>query len=494
MPVRRARRRLAGATCWVLLAIGSVNLAQGGQASLSSPGRQAGELDRVQMHGNRLRGVAYRSTWRAVGGQEPARFTLKPTRTITLDGDRETNVEGGVYPIDVDGDGTFELLHFNGFRLMRVYGVGGKKLWQESNRSGRLHRDGSHRDTLAIFDVDGDRGQEIVHCWAGDGKKLLVTRDGRTGRVLKKIELAGESRFSECQLAAFQTTAERRPIILVAADAAGKSGCDKGRNPDYFARTIAFRADLTRLWDRATCAAGHYVWPLDANGDGRAEQLFVGKYLLSPTGALRCTLPGFGTDHVDSMSVADFDPKLPGLEALAVGGRAGTRFYSAADCRQRWTIGPTVIKNAQQTSAAYTRDRAGNGVGMLVSTKLPDPDGNSPHSWYALDTRGRVVGRATENVERFATLSGNANLDGAPNVEDRLASFGQVIDERGRRRLDTSWYWNLQRLTAAEKRLPIRERWARNPFAFDFDNDGRDELVVWGRHKLIVGTRADAGR
>ena len=62
-------------------------------------------------------------------------------------------------------------------------------------------------------------------------------------------------------------------------------------------------------------------------------------------------------------------------------------------------------------------------------------------------------------------------------------------DRQGRRRLDTSWYWGLQELTPAEERLDPREQWSRNPFAFDLDDDGRDELVVWGRRKLVVGTR-----
>jgi hypothetical protein len=89
----------------------------------------------------------------------------------------------------------------------------------------------------------------------------------------------------------------------------------------------------------------------------------------------------------------------------------------------------------------------------------------------------------------------NANLDGAPQAEDRLATFGQVVDRRGRVRLGTGWYWGLQGLTAAEQRLDPRDQWTRTPFAFDLDDDGRDELVVWGRRKLVVGTlAAGAGR
>jgi hypothetical protein len=52
------------------------------------------------------------------------------------------------------------------------------------------------------------------------------------------------------------------------------------------------------------------------------------------------------------------------------------------------------------------------------------------------------------------------------------------------------WYWGLQRLTPEEEDLDPRAQWSRNPFAFDLDRDGRDELVVWGRRRLAVGTLA----
>jgi hypothetical protein len=90
----------------------------------------------------------------------------------------------------------------------------------------------------------------------------------------------------------------------------------------------------------------------------------------------------------------------------------------------------------------------------------------------------------------IAPPSQNANLDGAPAAEDRVTGFGQVVDGEGRRRLTVDWYWGLQDLTPAERDLDPREQWSRNPFAFDLDGDGRDELVVWGRRKLVVGTRA----
>jgi hypothetical protein len=177
-----------------------VGRAEAARPSLAAPGRQPGELERVQMHRNGLRGVHYLPAWRAGKRSQPKRFTLRPVREVDLDGDPQVNVRGNVYPIDVDGDGAFELLHFNGYRVMRVYGVRGRKLWQVDNPSGRVHRSAAHRDTLAIFDADGEPGQEIVHCWSDPDvpDKLLVLRDGETGRVLKQVRVAGQKRSEEC--------------------------------------------------------------------------------------------------------------------------------------------------------------------------------------------------------------------------------------------------------------------------------------------------------
>lgn len=470
----------------------AMSRAEAAETSLSAPGRQPGELERIQWHSSRLRGLPYLSTRLADGQPEPSQFTLAPVTVIPLDGDPQLNVRGNVYPIDTDGDGQFEFLHFNGYRLMRVYTATGSKLWQVDNPTGRVHRSSSHRDTLAVFDVDGDGGQDIIHCWRdpGVGTKLLVLRQGSTGKILKKVQVAGQGASTECHLAAFRIAGQAEPSILIAGKAAS-SACPKGNFVDSWSETIAFRPDLTKLWQQTTCAAGHYAWPLDEDGDGQAEQVFVGKYLLWPSGVVRCVLPGMGVDHVDSMVVADLDPALPGLETLTVGA-SGTRFYSASSCTLRWTIRNKAISRAQGATATHLDPNVA-APSLVVRTKHnTDQEGREslPMRVYAINPKKQIIGSYTETDELFAAPFMNANLDGAPTVEDRVATFGQVVDGNGQRRLGVSWYWNLQQLTPEEEALDPADQWTRNPFAFDLDNDGRDELIVWGRYKLVVGTLA----
>ena len=94
---------------------------------------------RAGAHSNAQQPAARRALSIDASPRRPARtqpIHSWATRSIELDGDPQVNVRGGVYPIDVNGNGTFELLHFNGYRVMRAYGVRGRKLWQVDNPQG----------------------------------------------------------------------------------------------------------------------------------------------------------------------------------------------------------------------------------------------------------------------------------------------------------------------------------------------------------------------
>ncbi|MFO1071727.1 MAG: hypothetical protein U1E17_03310 [Geminicoccaceae bacterium] len=97
--------------------------------------------------------------------------------------------------------------------------------------------------------------------------------------------------------------------------------------------------------------AGHFVYLLDTDRDGRAEAIFVGRYLLSPTGTARCTLQGWLLgDHADAAISADIDPGHPGFEVAAVGAR-----HRALRCRHlppAWRKPLNVIRNPQHLALA----------------------------------------------------------------------------------------------------------------------------------------------
>lgn len=442
---------------------------------------------RSQLHSNGLRGSVYISRSRESATVEPSTVPFRAVTRIPYDGDGTVNARGNLYPIDVDGDGTYEFLHFNGFRMMRVYRQDGTKLWQADNPAGRLHSQLKNRDTLSVLDVDGDGSQEIIHCWAGDGERsrALVLRDGTTGAVRRSVRLNGQPASVACQIATFWMDRADEPVVLVAGRVTDGS-CARNFT-DTYSHVAAFTPALKPLWERNTCDAGHYAWPLDENGDGRAEAVFIGKYQYGADGRLRCILPGYTNDHVDSMVVTDFDPMREGYEALTA-GQFGTRFYRAQTCSPIWSRGSDLVRNAQHVAAART---APDQPPVALITQKPQEPGASS---YLVTTEGSARRLYAAADDPLLVQVFNANVDGAPAAEDRVAHFAQVIDgETGKLRLSRDWYWGLQTVSAAEARLPLNEQWAEVPVVLDLDGDGSDEIVTWGRDMIVVGSGRGGG-
>jgi hypothetical protein len=440
---------------------------------------------RVQMHHNPQRGLPYVPLGAPGEPNGSGPIAMQVVARIDLDGSPLTNVRGKVYPIDVDADGHHEFLHFNGFRVMRVYATSGRKLWQIADPAGRVHRDTWHRDSLAVTDLEGDGRQEIAHCWRdpSTGRKQLVVRRGHDGSVVRRVDLAGSGN-QECQIAAFRFSGRPTPLLLVAHKHRDRGLCPGGNFVDLWARTVAFDVDLQQLWEANTCHAGHYVYPVDADGDALAEAVFIGRHLHGPDGARRCTIAAFGNDHADALGVADLDPGQPGLEAVAVGS-SGTRAVRASDCAPLWSIPSSVIENPQHMTLARLDPAAGAPVITIRQRGVR----RAPAS-FMLDGQGRVLARYPSGLMRDTFWIQNANLDGRTGSDELVGSFARVFDGAGRLRVGEDWYWGLRGRLVREVpgEFPKSfDRWTPYPLVGDFDRDGRDEIATWSQSLIVVG-------
>ena len=125
-------------------------------------------MTRAQLSSNALRGLSYLPRYQPGAGPDAPSLSVNVRRRIALTGDPVTNVRGNVYPIDVDGDGRYELVQYNGYRFIRVFDQDGNKLWERDNPNGRVHRSFVHRDTMAIVDSDGDGA--LACGWPGSSR------------------------------------------------------------------------------------------------------------------------------------------------------------------------------------------------------------------------------------------------------------------------------------------------------------------------------------
>ncbi|WP_191058619.1 hypothetical protein [Geminicoccus harenae] len=438
--------------------------------------------DRVLLHRNAPRGMEYVPTSRA-GSSAKGKTALKVkvVRKINLDGNAIDNAYSSLLPIDSNNDGKYGFVHWNGHRIMRVYDPAGKKLWQVTNGSAR--RQGSeafiHRDTAAIMNMNGNKKPDILHCWQKGSSKVLVAREGATGKEIRRVTLDSQSNgpTAYCRIAIYRQQSNKKPIILVAHQQPGGSGkCSKKNWVDNWTRVVAFDTNLKKLWHRDTCHAGHQTAGVDANNDGYHEYFFVGKYAMDFKGKVRCTLSGWPSgDHVDAVRIAKLSPKSSQLTAVAVGHTGGGAF-NASNCKRLWKA---PVKNPQELAIAQL-DPAPKDLSITMTQRGTEKNPKT----YVLNKNGKVV----RTISRRILPMQNAQLDGDKRTDELVAMFGEVFNGSGKPILTKGWYWNLKGNKVKEKSTSnVYDRWVAFPILFDVDNDKREEIVTWGQSLIVVG-------
>ncbi|HWL66897.1 MAG TPA: hypothetical protein VNS22_00770 [Geminicoccus sp.] len=439
--------------------------------------------DRVKLQRTAHRGMEFVPIARAGSAKNgKSKLAIDIVNQIELDGNALDNVFSSLLPLDFNNNGTAEFLHWNGHRIMRLYGGKGNKIWEISNSSGR--RQGkeawTHRDTAAILDLNGDKKEDVLHCWQSGSTRLLVARNGANGKEIRKVSLSGQSNSagSLCLISVYRKQSDKKPIVIVAQQQPGGSAkCDSKNYVDNYTRVAAYDTNLKLLWTTDTCHAGHQTAGVDTNGDGYMEYFFAGKYALDFNGKIRCSLSGWNSkDHVDAIRVGQLDPASSRFTAVALGATGGGGF-NAADCKRLWTM-PKEIKNPQELSIAQL-DPAPKPLSITVTER-----GSDTTKSYVLDKDGKIVRTIGHRVVPMQ----NAELDGDTRTDELVSMFGNVFNSAGSKILTNSWYWNLkgskvkQVATANEY-----EAWTAFPLLYDVDNDGRDELVTWGQSLIAVG-------
>ncbi|WP_027134404.1 hypothetical protein [Geminicoccus roseus] len=440
--------------------------------------------DRVRLHRTPSRGMEFVPIAKAgTSGGGKSSLKVEIVRQISIDGNAIDNAYSSVLPLDFNNNGTAEFLHWNGHRIMRLYGRYGGKVWQIYNPSGRKQSSEAytHRDGAAVLDLDGDRSDDVLHCWQSGSQKLLIARDGSTGKEIRRASLSGQSNgpTAFCRISVYRQQASKQPIILVAHQQPGGSAKCGGRNwVDNWTRVVAYDTKLKKLWTTDTCHAGHQTAGVDANNDGYQEYFFVGKYALDFNGKIRCSLKGWHpSDHVDAIRVARLDPSSSRMTAVAVGLTGGGAF-DASNCKWLWGL-PKSVRNPQELAIAQL-DPAPKPLSITVTQRGSETNPKT----FVLNADGKL----TRAISRRIIPMQNAELDGNRTNDELLAMFGEVFTGTGKQLLSRSWYWNLKGTRVTQKSTSnVYDRWVAFPLLYDVDNDGKDEFVTWGQSLIVVG-------
>jgi len=235
---------------------------------------------------------------------------------IKLDIPAPQDSAGGMIVADVDNDEKMDYLVTVPGHLA-VYGSNGKKLWIKKTdivvggSSEREGLPGHNGPGVAAGDVDGDGRCEVVFLTKDS---VLHVVDGATRRQEASAapRFPGDaSRWELAMIADFRGTGSDRDILLQATN---KTGYRMGKFLAAYS-TDQLLSGGKPLWqtDKFLSCAHNGARLADIDGDGRDEVL--GATIFSPEGKLLTrAIPGRW--HMDSVFVADIQPKKPGLEVI----------------------------------------------------------------------------------------------------------------------------------------------------------------------------------
>lgn len=376
-------------------------------------------------------------------------------------------------PGDLDGDGRPDWVFFHGSRFIKAFSHDGERLWVIDRPDGTPNKAPWHPYISAVWDLDNDGRDEVITVLQHEDatrKPFLAILDGMTGEVLKQTDLdfvpseyGNHSRRGLVSIAYLQDPDV--PCILVGFD-------------DVNNQAEVFDVELNRLWrhdigpnqgdDWWIPGSGHYLWPHDLDGDG-TEEVFIGKYLYDGDGRQMYDLWEGLTDHVDSLVCGDFRKDIPGMEAVFC-GEAGLRMVNinpeTLDVTTIWDMpSGQPVRNPQSLNVGQFY-AAAPGLEILVAERGSEEDPQT----YLLAADGTAI----RHFDGWITGMG-ADLDGYRDQLEIHMEEGAVLNPYGERILTPAWHGPLENAHLYS-------------LSMDVLGDPREEILVWNREQLIIGT------
>jgi len=358
---------------------------------------------------------------------------------------------------DVDGDGKPDFLVITNNYSAYMYNNAGQELWHwdAPEKDARLR--GEFEAPGSVWDFDRDGRAEVIHWRIMDGKEWLVMADGATGAIKHKVEWPTQPLphvYNNFRTAIAKFNPGYADNLLVFTDSGGEINI------------TAYDKELNQVWQHAEKRKkdyfGHYIYPIDLNGDGIDEVLVSHLCLDSKGNTIWDNDKYFDDnhDHMDAMEFFDLDGD--GTKELIVGqSDVGALAYNALTGDLLWH---NLADHTQQITAGY----------ILKDSKTPQVLANGrtygtrggpglAAQLYWFDNKGNLLSKWPANP-----IAGNPNFVRGDWYGDGKKEF----------------FWHKFRLEDDGRgtlyfKEPVYHM-------FDFVGNGAEQVITWDRTVMRV--------
>ena len=288
---------------------------------------------------------------------------------------------------DVNGDGQTDFLVLEPDFSAHVFDHSGRELWAYQAPTEYVKERSEFVAPGVLWDFNHDGRAEVVHWRFIEGQEWLVVADGRSGKILRKTPWPTQPLphlYNNFRLAIAHLHAGPANDLVAYTDMGGTENVS------------AYSADLKPLWQhtehRKKDNLGHYIYPVDLNGDG-LDEVLVGSLLLDTNGKEiwnRFDLLPDNHDHADSYKFIDIngDGKL---DIATANSETGVFVYEAMTGKIIWQ---NTAEHSQQLAVGHSlKNVAGPQVvvgGRTYGNRAADEPGLSSQLYW-FDNAGKLV-------------------------------------------------------------------------------------------------------
>ncbi|PTQ94095.1 hypothetical protein C8P68_107160 [Mucilaginibacter yixingensis] len=365
---------------------------------------------------------------------------------------------------DVDGDKKTDFLVLSPDFTATMFDNSGKQLWQYKAPEENAKLRSEFEAPGVLWDFDHDGKAEVVHWRLIDGKEWLVIANGMTGDIIRKVEWPTQPLphvYNNFRLAIAKLTKGAPNEIAVFTDMGGTIN------------TTLYDSNLKLLWQhtekRQKDNQGHYIYPLDIDGDG-IDEILVGSELLDAKGKEiwnRFDLVNDNHDHADSYKLIDMDHDGK-LDIVISNSETGVYAIKGMTKEIIWQ---NVAEHSQQLDVGDFLKGVPGPQTVIGGRTYGNRNAGEPYlgsQLYWFDNQGNLVNMWPHGFP----INGNPNFVSG--------------NWKGDGKRQVFWYkWKLNDKGEGELYFPDQVY-----HIFDFTGRGADEVITFGRGVMrVYGSR-----